>query len=279
MAEPSQPRPKTERTKLSVVIITRNEELNIRRCLESVKWAEEIVVVDQFSTDRTQEICREYTSHIHQRDMVDGFGPQKQFGVGHATQDWILSIDADEWLSDELSQSLQGLLNGEAPELHGYEVMRRTRYLGHWVMHCGWHVPIMRLFDRRHGGFNDRKIHETILVDGEVGLLDGELLHESYRSIRQHMEKLNLFSDFDAEVVDGRGVVLKPLNFWWYFAVKPILLFIRKFIFMQGFRDGISGFVISIFTGLATMIIYMKAWHLQEIRRREASRAADSTDP
>ena len=271
---PAQPNP--GRTELSVVIIARNEEANIRRCLESVKWADEIVVVDQFSVDATADICRQYTPAVHQRDMIDGFGRQKQFGVDQATHDWILSIDADEWLSEELSEAIQGVLDGGGPEYDGYEVMRRTRYLGHWVKHCGWHVPILRLFDKRRGGFSSRKIHEMIIVDGRVGRLEGDLLHESYRSMRQHVEKLNLFTDLDAEVIDGRGTVLKLSNFWWYFAVKPFLLFLRKFVVMGGYRDGVHGFIISLFTGLASTIMHVKAWEIQQRRRRQHG---DSSDP
>ncbi len=255
---------------ISVVIITRNEEACIRRCLESVAWADEIVVVDQFSTDATVDICREYTDRIFERDMVDGFGRQKQFGVDHATHDWVFNIDADEWLSDELTASMQALLAG-GPHDAAYEVMRRTQYLGKSIMHCGWYVPILRLFDRRRGGYNQRRIHEEIVVDGPVGLLDGDLLHESYHSIRHHVEKLNLFTDYDAQVMDERGIVLRPLNIWYYFGVKPLVMFLRKFILMAGFLDGVRGFIISMFTGVATMIIYMKAWHLQQERQQSPS--------
>ncbi len=265
------------RTPLSVVIITRNEESNIRRCLESVKWADEIVVVDQFSTDATVEICREYTDAVYQREMTDGFGPQKQFGVDQASHDWIFNIDADEWLSDELSKSLQEMLE-RGPEYEGYEVMRRTRYMGSWIMHCGWYVPILRLFDRRRGRYSDRRIHETIVVDGRVGRLQGDLLHESYHSIRQHIEKLNLFSDFDAQIIDARGVVLRPANYWWYFGVKPFLMFLRKFILMGGYKDGVRGFIISLLTGITGMVIYLKAWHIQEDRRREALGPSEPAD-
>jgi len=260
----------TRRTPLSVVIITRNEEACIRRCLESVKWADEIVVVDQFSIDATVDICREYTDRIYERDMVDGFGRQKQFGVDHATHDWIFNIDADEWLSDELSASMQALL-ASGPQDAAYEAMRRTQYLGKSIMHCGWYVPILRLFDRRRGGYNERRIHEDIVVDGHVARLDGDLLHESYLSIRHHMDKLNLFTDYDAEVMDERGVVVRPLNFWYYFGIKPLIMFLRKYILMAGFLDGVRGFIISMFTGVATMIIYMKAWHLQHQRQQKPS--------
>lgn len=267
MTEPKHVPAEGDREKVSVVIITKNEEVKIRRCLETVKWADEIVVVDQFSTDRTVEICLEYTDRIHQREMTEGFGPQKQFGVDKSTHRWILSIDADEWLSDELKQSLLGVLNGGL-EYDGYEIMRRTSYMDYWVRHCGWYVPILRLFDRRKGRFNDSKVHEMVIVDGRVGRLQGDLLHESYSNMSQHLEKLNLFTDLDAQIVDGKGIVIRPSVYVWYFALKPLLYFMRKFFVMKGYKDGVRGFIISLFTAIALMLMHAKAWHIQEMRRR-----------
>ena len=269
MAEP-QPDDSTHerRIKLSVVIITKNEEDNIRRCLESVKWVDDIVVVDQFSTDRTVEICTEYTDNIYQREMTEGFGPQKQFAVEKARCDWVFSIDADEWLSPELRESLESVL-ADTPEYDGYEIMRRTSYLDYWVNHCGWYVPILRLFDRGQGRFNDSRVHEMVIVDGRVGRLEGDLLHKSYRDIHQHLEKLNLFTDFDAQIVDAKGIVLRSTNYLWYFAVKPFLSFLRKYFLMKGYKDGVHGFIISLFTALAVMFMHVKAWQIQETRRRK----------
>lgn len=262
------------REKLSVVIIARNEEDNIRRCLESVKWADEIVVVDQFSTDRTVEICTEYTDHIFQREMTEGFGPQKQFGVDQASHSWILSIDADEWLSDELKQSIHDVFD-QGPEYDGYEFMVLTSYLGYWIRHCGWYVPHLRVFDRRSGRFNDSPVHEMVIVDGRVGRVEGDLLHQSYRDMHRHISKLNLYTDYDAQIVDAKGIVLKPRNYLWYFALKPMLSFLRKFFIMKGYQDGVHGFIISLFTAIAVMVMHVKAWHIQEMRRRGHTVSSD----
>lgn len=255
------------REAISVVVIAKNEEESIRRCLESVKWADEIVIVDQFSTDRTVEICTDFTDKIFQREMTDGFGPQKQFGVEHASQNWVLSIDADEWLSEELKQSIHEVFR-QGPEYDGYEFMVLTNYLGYWIRHCGWYVPHLRLFDRRTGRFNDSRVHEMVIVDGRVGRLEGDLLHMSYHDLHQHMSKLDLYTDYDAQIVDAKGIVLRPSNYLWYFAIKPMLFFARKFFLMKGYKDGVHGFIISLFTAIALMVMHVKAWHIQEQRRR-----------
>jgi len=253
--------------KVSVVIIAKNEEACIRRCLESVKWADEVVVVDDFSTDRTVAICREFTDKIHQKAMV-GFGEQKQFAVDHTTHDWVFSIDADEFVSDELRESILAAKR-DGFTYDGYEVFRKTEYLGRWMFHCGWYVPILRLFNKKVGRFSDNKVHEFVIVNGRVGRLDGDLMHHTYRDIAHHIEKLNLFTSLDAEIVDGRGIVLKPANYLWYFALKPLLIFFRKYVVMKGYKEGVHGFLVSLFTAMAVTIIHAKAWEIQQNRQRK----------
>jgi len=261
---------------ITATIITRNEEGNIRRCLESLDWADEIVVVDDLSTDRTVEICREYTDRVFLRRM-DGFGEQKQYAVEQATHDWIFSIDADEFVSDELRASILRKKE-EGFDCDGYEVFRRTEYLGRWIYDCGWYVPILRLFNRRAGQFNDNKVHEMVIVDGRVGRLEGDLIHHTYRDIAHHIEKFNQFTSLDAQIVDNKGIVLRPTNYLWYFVVKPFLAFLRKYVVLKGYKDGVHGFLISVFTGMIVFIMHVKAWELQKNRRRGHLAGTETTE-
>ena len=175
--------------KLSVVVITLNEEKNITRCLDSARFADEIILVDSGSNDNTCSIAKEYTDKVIFHKMR-GFGEQKQFAVEQATGDWILSLDADEWVSMELQDSLSSLLTGSDTPYDGYMIYRRNIYLGRPIRYCGWYRPILRLFRRGRGCFNNKLVHEEINVIGKTGLLKGDLMHEPYKDIFHHLEKM-----------------------------------------------------------------------------------------
>lgn len=247
--------------RLSVVTITKNEAGNIRRCMESVKWADEIVVVDDSSQDDTVRIAREYTGKVYDKKM-EGFGEQKQFAVEKATGEWILVLDADEELPPALQEEIKSLL-ASAQAFDGYRIWRKTFYLGKWIRHCGWYVPILRLFKRGKGRFDLRYVHEDIILEGRLGELKNPMHHYSYTDIAQHVRKLDKFTSYDAKEFFRQGVRIRPGNMLWYFGIKPPLIFIRKFIFMGGFLDGFEGLVISAFTALAVFLNYAKVWELQ----------------
>ena len=248
--------------KLSVVIITKNEEDNIRECLETVKWADEVIIADDFSTDSTLKICREYTDRIFQKKL-DGFGEQKQFGVDKAQGEWILVIDADERLTPELQLEIKEAISKESV-YSGFKIYRKSFYLGKWVCHCDWYVAILRLFKKNTGNFDLRMVHENVLVTGNVGTLKNPMLHYSYKSIQQHVEKINSYSSFDAKELYKSGVRIRVYNIPWYLFLKPVLIFIRKYIFMKGFLDGKNGFLVSAFTSTVLFLTYIKVWELQK---------------
>ncbi|MBN1527380.1 MAG: glycosyltransferase [Candidatus Omnitrophica bacterium] len=250
--------------RLSVVIITKNEAANIRRCLESVKWADEIVIVDDSSADDTVEIARGYTDKIYEKKM-EGFGEQKQFGVDKATGKWILVLDADEELSPPLQEEMKKAIGTEA-SFDAYRIWRKTFYMGEWIRHCDWYVPILRLFKKAKGRFDMKYVHEEILASGPVGELKNPMHHYSYKNIAQHVTKLDKFTSYDAKELYRQGLRIEPRNMFWYFAVKPPLSFIRKFVLMRGFLDGFNGLVISAFTALAVFLNYAKVWEMQNGR-------------
>ena len=169
-------------TRLSVCLITANEEERLRPCLESVAWADEVVVVDAESTDKTALVAREFTDHVHVRPWP-GFAAQKNFGLDQATGDWILSVDADERVTPELRARIEAVLRADGPA-DGYSVPRKNIFWGRWVRHGRLYPDWqLRLFRRGRGRFADREVHESVRVEGRVARLDAPLLHVSYRCL------------------------------------------------------------------------------------------------
>lgn len=248
--------------KISAVIITKDEEKNIRRTLDSIGWVDEIVIVDQFSRDKTPEICRAGGCRVFQQEMK-GFGAQKQFGVDQACHDWILSIDADEVVTEELKKSIQSVLSTN-PDESGFYIYRRNNYLGKWIRHCGWYVPILRLFRKSRGGFDNRRVHESVRVPGKTGVLKGDLLHYTYKDIFNQLEKMNLYSGIDRGEIEKREIRINRINAFWYLFLKPIAVFIRKYFLLSGFREGTHGLVLSCFAAFGVFLNYAKLWELQK---------------
>lgn len=252
--------------KLSVTIITLNEEHDIRECLESVLWADEILVVDAYSTDRTVEICREVTHRVYRKPW-QGFAPQKEFALEQAIHPWVLSIDADERVSPELRREIEDLLVTE-PVHDGYAIPRRSYFLGKWIKHGGWYPGYqLRLFRRERARLSDVLVHEGFLVDGSVGRLHGDIIHLTHRNLEESFAKLNSYSTLEAMgKSSGRRVR------WYDLVSHPLSAFMVRFIARRGFLDGIHGFMMALVAAMVKMAIYMKTWELQ--RRNEHAHEA-----
>jgi len=253
--------------KLSVVIITLNEEANLPRCLESVKWADELVLIDSASTDRTLEIAREYGAVVH-RPEWRGFGPAKREGVAKASGDWILSLDADEEVSPALADDIKVAL-GESEDISGYYIPRRTQFLGRWIYHCGWYPdPVLRLFRKSDGNFDDAPVHEKVILKGRTGRLNHDLLHYSYPTLDSYFEKFNRYTSLAAEKAfrEGRkgGV--------WDILVRPLACLIKHYILKRGFLDGLEGLIISVLSSCYVLTKYAK---LRDLVRRSAARTTE----
>ncbi len=243
--------------KLSVTIITKNEEHNIKRCLKSVQWADEIVVVDDGSTDRTPEICQQYTSKVIHSDWL-GFGPLKQLAVNSATNDWIFSIDSDEEVSEALRLKIQSILKN--PEHDGYRIKRISFYLGMRIRFCGWQRDYpLRLFHRKHGNFNDKVVHESVRITGEVGKIEAPILHYTYPTVQSHVERMNRYSELGLEKL----VTSKKTSSIAGAVVRGIAKFIKMYVLQLGFFDGRVGFVLCYNSAFGVYLKYMKLWEKQ----------------
>jgi len=244
----------SRRPGISVVIIARNEAARIGACLDSVRWADEIIVVDQHSTDATAAACRARGARVIERDMLAGFGEQKNFAIGQATQPWVLSLDADEQVTDALRREIEAVLARPDARV-GYRMPRLTSYLGRFIRHCGWYPrPVLRLFRRDHGRFTDALVHEEVIVDGAVGDLRADLVHRSYDTLGEHVRKLLLYTAYDARMLQRRGARAGLVGL----ALKPFATFVRKYVVQQGFREGWHGFVLSAMAALVVLVNYVR---------------------
>ena len=232
-------------TKLSVVIIARNEEHNMPRCLESVKpVADEIVVVDSMSADRTASLCREFGCKVFLREF-DGYGTQKQFAVDQASNDWILSVDADEILSEELQNEINLLFRhnphpGVQIPQSAYNIPFSLYFMGRILRHGSVGKEVhLRLFNRTLGRFTRVPVHEGIDVTGSTGTLKGRIIHYSYRDISHHLEKINTYTSQAAEGYHDRGRTFSKFMV----ALKFPTSFISNYFFRLGFLDGYPGFM------------------------------------
>ena len=220
---------------LSAVLITHNAEAVLPTCLQSLAFANEIVIVDSGSTDATLDIARHFNAKTVQHDWL-GFGKQKQFAVGQANHDWVLCVDTDERVSDVLHASIQREL--QAPRFHAYEMPRRNRFLGRWLKHGeGYPDFSLRLFDRRHANWSDDTIHEKVVTVGPVGRLDGDLLHESEQGLTDYLAKQNRYTTLQAEALHARGQQASLAKL----LLSPLLRFIKFYFFRLGLLDGIPG--------------------------------------
>lgn len=247
--------------KLSVTIITRNEEKNIARCIGSVKAiADEIVVVDSESSDKTADICREMGCRVIIREFA-GYGAQKQFAVDQASNDWILSLDADEEVSPALAGNIRNLLEQETIPYNGYRLLRRLVYQGRIMRHSGLgHEYILRLFNRKQGSFTQVPVHEEILTNGRTGKMKGEFFHYSYTGIENHIDKTNRYTSFAAQGYHAGG---KRFSGWWV-ALKFPVTFFTVFVIKGGFLDGYPGFLWSFFTAFYGSLKIAKTIELQK---------------
>jgi len=244
-------------TKISAVIITKNEEKNIERCLKSLRWTDEIVVVDSGSTDKTVEICRNYGCKVIETEWL-GYGKTKRLAVDSASNNWILSIDADEEVSKNSVQVIKEAI--ESGKNKAYKVQIKSFYLGRLIKHSGWGDEFkLRIFDKRYGNYNEAVIHESVVIDDAKPRINAVFYHHTYPTLERHCEKVNRYSS-----LQGRELLEKGKNY-------PIILFplfaLNKFFTMYflklGFLDGKEGFILASVSACGVFMKYVKFWKLK----------------
>ncbi|MGA8162031.1 MAG: glycosyltransferase family 2 protein [Acidobacteriaceae bacterium] len=245
---------------LSVAIITKNEEANLARTLESVRWADEIVIVDCGSTDRTPEIAQAFGAKLFVEDWK-GFGAQKNSAIAKCSGDWVLALDADEEVSPELADEIRRLLAGSPPQ-DAWFLPRRNFFLGRWIRHGGYYPdPKLRLFRRDTAQFEESVVHETIRPAGSAGHLSGDLLHHAYPTLDAYIEHMNRYSSLGATQVVARGKTSRSLPaFLWNVFIVPVATFKYNYLFRLGFLDGREGLLLHLYHSAYVSWKYAKAW-------------------
>jgi len=246
---------------LSVILITMNEENFVRACLESAAWADEIIVVDSGSTDRTIGICREYTDRILMTDWP-GPGAQRNRAIDMATGDWILALDADEWVTPELKAEIQAVIR-EPGDKVAFEMPRLSSYCGRYMRHSGWWPDrITRLFKRGSARFNAELIHDHIIADGKVGRLSSHLMHEAFEDMEDVLGKVNRYSTDSARVMFDHGKKSSLLTA----VVHGLWSFVHTYIIRAGFLDGREGFMLAVSNAEGTYYKYIKLMLMRSAR-------------
>ena len=239
---------------ISAVLITYNEETRLESALKSVKdIVSEIIVVDSFSSDDTVKIAKKYTNRVFHREWTN-YADQKNFANKKAAFPWILSLDADENISPKLCEEILNLKQTK-PLVSGFSMPRQVFYLGRWIRHSGWYPDRkIRLFLKDKARWEGEYVHESLIVEGEIQKLKAVIYHFSYRDIRDHLERINMFSSLGAQKLYAQ----KKKCRWAHLVCLPILRFLKAYIWRMGFRDGNAGLVIAILDGYSIFARYAK---------------------
>jgi len=238
---------------VSVILITKNEAANIRECLQSVSWADEIIVVDSGSTDDTVAISRQMGAQVYEHDWP-GFGPQKNRALSYASKEWVFSIDADERVTPELREEIETILRTEHTA-EAYLVPRLSNYCGRFMRHSGWYPDLLpRLFKRGKAHFSDDLVHERLIVEGYKIKLDGFLMHYAFDDLEEVLQKVNQYSTAGAQMMQRRGRQASLIGA----VLRGIWSFVRTYVLRGGFLDGKEGFMLAVSNAEGTYYRYLK---------------------
>ena len=243
--------------KISVVIITGNEENNIKDCLKSATWANEIIVVDSESTDKTVELAKEFTDKVYIHKW-QGYSAQKTLAIGYAKNEWVVSLDADERITKALADEILNY-DLENIKFDAFKMRRENYFLGKKINYCGWGNDYqLRLFKKSKTILNNRMVHEGFIVDGKISQLNNSIIHYSYKNLKDGFNKINEYSSLEAEE-KNKSRKITALRIVLY----PIIAFIQHYFLRSGFRDGKHGLLISLMHAITKLQVQMKIWEIQ----------------
>lgn len=247
------------REKITVLVPCFNEEHNIRECLQSVAWADEIFVVDSGSTDRTRDIAAEFTSRLVVHEYVNS-ATQKNWAIPQASHPWVMVVDADERVTPELRDAILRMLENPGG-MAAFRIQRRTVFFGRPIRHCGWErESLTRVFLRDKGRYEDLEVHADMIIDGAVGALDGILHHDTYQSMEAYLEKFGRYTTWSSNDLQKKGRRAS----WSNLALRPLFRFLKMFVLRRGFLEGKHGFVLCALAAMSVFMKYAKLWERTE---------------
>ena len=253
-----------DKPKISATVVCYNEEDNIERCLKSLLWADEIIVVDSFSTDRTVELCKKYTKRVYQREWP-GFIQQKSYAVSLAQYEWVFSLDSDEIVTEKLRDEILTRLSTDKDKINGYYVKRHSFYLGRWINHGGWYPDYkLRLFKKSEVVCGGENPHDKYFVNGKTARLNGEIEHYTYRSISDQLSTIDKFSEISADGLFRKGSRFALVKMFF----KPPVKFFETYVYKLGFLDGLAGFIISVLSSYYIFVKFAKLWEKRKFRSK-----------
>jgi glycosyltransferase involved in cell wall biosynthesis len=246
---------------ISICLITFNEERNLPACLDSVKWADEVVIVDSFSKDNTIEIAHQYQAKVIQQPLAS-FAEQKNTAIRNASNDWVLCLDADERVSPELAQEIEAEFNMPTIDWDGYYINRHSFYLGRWINHGGWYPSYkLILFRKDKGAWGGMDLHTKVFLEGRTKRLKGDLWHFTYQDLSHQLKTVDNFSRIVAQQWHKEGKRLRA----WSFLTQPLGKFIETYLYKKGYKDGMPGFIIALVSSFYVFLKYAKYWELLNV--------------
>jgi glycosyltransferase involved in cell wall biosynthesis len=247
--------------KISVLLPTFNNSATVRHTLESIKWADEILVVDSYSTDDTLEICREYGARIILHEYINS-AKQKNWAIPQASHEWILQLDADETLEPGLREEIAAALSDVQADVHAFRVPFKHFILGRWARYAGLYPDYHnRLFRRDHGRWIEREVHAHVEVPGRLETLQGHILHQGMPHLTNQLRNLDRYTRYEADELKKQGRRFHPARL----LLHPWLVFLYRYLWLQGWRDGWRGYLICAYLGVYSFFTYAKLWEMQEL--------------
>lgn len=250
------------KTSISVVIITKNEEDKIARCLESVRWATEVIIVDDMSIDRTVEICNSFGAKVIRNESEGNFDQQRNIGIDKASCEWILQMDADEIVPHKLKEQIQRIISEPNNKFVAYKFRRKNFFLGHFMKYGGWYGYMTKLFKKGCARYVGKSVHETLKVDGKVGIIDADIKHFPFTSISRLVERANNYTSVEARVMLNEKGILSRRNIQYNLVARPLKLFWKSYVKRRGFKDRMYGLLYSIFNSWGYFLRWAKYWEL-----------------
>jgi glycosyltransferase involved in cell wall biosynthesis len=246
--------------KISAYVLTKNEQNHIRECIESIKWADEIVIVDDFSKDSTVEISKSMGCKVVQ-NKFEYFGKQRNFALTQCSNEWVICLDADERITLELKEEIEQELKN-TPRADAFIAPRKSKFINRWILHSGWYPDYRHpvLFNKNKMKYKDQLVHENIEYNGKKVYFKGDIFHYPYDSIKQFVKKSDFYTDLHSKEMFERGEKFKVLNLF----VNPSVMFFKMYIIKKGFLDGLTGLILALlYSSFYTLMKYIKLWELE----------------